>query len=403
MNVLMLTNSILPYKNANSEIVYNIAEVLERIEDCDVVVLGIGPFAKQEVSDCSYLICQEALYKSSKFSNVFSASSKFEKIVQVLKAPSLWKECIQRFFRGYDGFIINRINEICKLYKIDIIIGFSNPTLIPKLLSSDLIDIPYISYKLDPWSTHYNLSNSSHERNLELLSDRKAKAIIATDLILKDYKNIGGIDYFDKIFALEFPNVINRIRVDISEQRRSDGKIRCVFAGALYHDIRNPKYTLDLFKKLEENNIILEIYGPLIGECFDTAELPNNIVYHGIIPSEDSLKEMNNADVLVNIGNTVLNQMPSKLLTYISFGLPILNIVKDEKCPTLKYTKKYPCSFDVIESAVIDDELVKSVKKFIMNNAGRRIAFNEIENVYNECTPQYVAGQLYEIINRICN
>ena len=126
--------------------------------------------------------------------------------------------------------------------------------------------------------------------------------------------------------------------------------------------------------------------------------LPANIIFHGEVDSETALKCMLSADVLVNIGNTVLNMMPSKLLTYISTGKPILNIIKDPACPTVPYMEKYPLALNILETKRPTEEDVSRARNFILHSKGKQIPFAEIEQRYYDCTPEYVGGKLYEII-----
>ena len=55
----------------------------------------------------------------------------------------------------------------------------------------------------------------------------------------------------------------------------------------------------------------------------------------------------------VNMGNTVNNQMPSKVVEYISTGKPILNLSVNEKCSTLGLMKRYVNGFQVFELSLI--------------------------------------------------
>ena len=58
---------------------------------------------------------------------------------------------------------------------------------------------------------------------------------------------------------------------------------------------------------------------------------------------------MADADVLINIGNSVPVHMPSKTLEYINTGKPMVNFYKFADCPTLYYTKRYPLCLNLYE------------------------------------------------------
>lgn len=107
---------------------------------------------------------------------------------------------------------------------------------------------------------------------------------------------------------------------------------------------------------------------------------------------------MQSADILVNIGNTVENQIPSKLLTYISFGKPIINIMKSSNCPTLEYMNRYPLSYNILETFDLIEKEAKKLESFIYESNGKSIAFDQIEKIFYECTPSYVGKRLYDIV-----
>ena len=76
---------------------------------------------------------------------------------------------------------------------------------------------------------------------------------------------------------------------------------------------------------------------------------PKNLICYGVVDLETARKGIANADVLINIGNRLTNQVPSKVFEYISTGKPIINLCTMENCPTLSYMNRYPLGLSLIE------------------------------------------------------
>lgn len=132
----------------------------------------------------------------------------------------------------------------------------------------------------------------------------------------------------------------------------NNNQIRMVFMGTLYRGIRNPSFLLNLFVKLLQTRLSekLEIHflGKLDG-CEDYFQkyrhlLSNKIFLHGQVDRATALKAMQEADILVNIGNDNPFQLPSKVFEYIGNGKPILNIARVEPDSSHDILRNYPVS-----------------------------------------------------------
>ena len=88
--------------------------------------------------------------------------------------------------------------------------------------------------------------------------------------------------------------------------------------------------------------------------------------------------------MLVNIGNSVDNFMPSKIFEYISTGKPIINVYKIPECPTLKYLAEYPLALCVSEEEIRQDlpGCAAKVRTFCLENRGKRVSAEEIGRLY---------------------
>ena len=78
-------------------------------------------------------------------------------------------------------------------------------------------------------------------------------------------------------------------------------------------------------------------------EADETARvLGAKFVRPGLLPPDEAAALENRADVLVSLGNTYDNQMPSKLFGYFATGKPVLHLAVSENDPTLPSSGALP-------------------------------------------------------------
>ncbi len=401
LNLLFITNDLFPYLNACSEIVYRLANELGEKYSCQITILG---YREREVSAKDppgiKTICIHSITKFNMLQR--SNTNRWLRLLKAMQDP----ECLRYYLarKTHDLYADCKeyqyaINKALKSEKYDCIIGFSNPFDSLRALSRIHTDVPYIAYKLDPSSNAFDPGHVERGKKDEKEADLAAAAIITTDLIRDEYPENTEKEILGKIHVLQFPNIIRYTPAPVS--LGSKEKIHCVFTGSLYPEVRNPRYTLQLFEALRQEAIVFHIFGK--SYCDETLpeNLPENVIHHGLVTSDEAIRYMQGADILVNIGNTRMNQIPSKLLTYISLGKPILNIIKDPKCPTIPYMEKYPMKLNLLETTEPTQGDIMKVHDFLVTCRGRTVTFDRIEKLYEHCTPEYVGRELYNVICRL--
>ena len=107
-------------------------------------------------------------------------------------------------------------------------------------------------------------------------------------------------------------------------------------------------------------------------------------------------------DVLINIGNSVLNQMPSKIFEYISSGKPIINVFKSPDCPTLKYLTRYPLALNLFEGEITEHpaEKAAAIRAFCRETRGKRVPAEEIQSTFAANTFEAFADTIAKWVAR---
>ena len=229
----------------------------------------------------------------------------------------------------------------------------------------------------------------------------KVDKIFTTKLIIDEIYQKGSLKYI----PIDFPEIVVTDKETEKAPVKQDAepgiavtgtkdKVDLVYTGFFYEDIRNPRYLLDFFSHFP-NEYVLHMAG---GGCEDIIKeykrtLCDRLVIHGTVSAEDARALRDKADVLVNVNNTVSNQVPSKLFEYFETGKPIINICKTHECPSIAYTERYPACISIYEDE--DPETAgKKAVSFIADKLGDTVSHGEVERIFFENTDKCVADRI---------
>lgn len=281
-----------------------------------------------------------------------------------------------------------------KVYPFDMVLSSSEPYTMA-CTASRLPGVTKVLYIMDPPACVSNGAETAY-RNRTLPSALKQQdALITTPFILDALKS-HHLPLPGKTEIVGFPMITEN---QANEATRSDGKIHLLFCGWLYSDIRSPRYFLDIVSRLDERFEVtfmgrecerLQERFPIETKA-KLVSLPNQ-------PYETALQAMADADVLINIGNSIPVHMPSKTLEYINTGRPIVNFYKFADCPTLYYTKRYPLALNLFEEEKDLDAVTDRFIRFCEENLGKAVEHSFIESEYADCTPKYIAELICEAL-----
>lgn len=284
-----------------------------------------------------------------------------------------------------------------KKYDIVVPISGNYDSLVAVLKSN--IKAEKIFWQVDPCST--NLTRLDRERDRILRIEKEF--VSSFDMVLTEniyYKELLRM-YPDNgnIYQFEFPLVNERYNGIYNIEFENDS-INCVFAGLIYAGIRNPDYTLRLFREvLRDNKVKLHMVGV---EKKELSELYKDVpICYGKVDMIKADTMVDSADFLVNIGNKMNNQIPSKLFEYISTGKPIINICKNRDCPSLELLSNYPYVLNLFEEDNIFEEQTLMLADFLKKYRNKRIDFSCIKDLYIDYTPRYCSEKFVEYINRL--
>lgn len=293
---------------------------------------------------------------------------------------------------------ISRLKKLHSEQPIDIAIAIATGGSFYTIhaLSKSRRDFVRVGYMLDPyWKNH--TTGGPKAKKQELFAFAHMDKVVIPKLLEEDYNDPDFKNYKSKIMPCEFPGIIEDFNQSTSEIRLP-GQVSLVFAGNFYSGIRSPEYLLQLIKNCDKK-IVFNIFGGIYGSfdsrtqrLIDELVSEGKICMHEAVSGEKVKDVLGRADVLVNIGNTVDNQLPSKIFEYFSSCKPVVHIQKIPDCPCVKYMNMYPCAIVLKENAPLKENAGR-LEDFCLSEH-KSVDFSTVKQIFSQCTVDYVGNVL---------
>ncbi len=297
------------------------------------------------------------------------------------------------------------IRKAVSVSSYDAIVSFSAPIPAHGCASrlTGETGVPWIAVCLDPYFSHliFGTEGLEERKKREERIMEPAAQILMTYPTDRHYRQ-AGVSFGDRITGVEMPGIEPR-KPDRQAPDAETGRsvCRCCFFGSMYREIRDPRPAVSLLAAAGDG-IEARFAGKIV-DGTEAAFFPEGCGcrYLGELAGEALAKEYAEADILVNIGNTVDNQMPSKIFEYISTGKPILNLYKRPDCPTLKYLSVYPAALNISETEIRERpaESTEKVREFCRAYRGKRVPAEETARLYAANTFEAFTAALRAAIN----
>ena len=285
------------------------------------------------------------------------------------------------------------IKDVYKKYRFDILFSTIEPYAMA-VAAVRYSSIRKILYLMDPPAIVSNGEKTLFRiRTLPLILKRQ-DSILTTPFIKEALLSHGYLRSDDKVKTVGFPMIGQAIP---TKRTFDNGKIKLLFCGWLYSSIRSPQYFLKIVSQLDKR-FEVTFMGKECDNLWRRYPVTTNasLITLPYQPYEVALQAMADADILINIGNSVPVHMPSKTLEYINTGKPIVNFYKIKDCPTLYYTQRYPLALNLFEK---DNDIRTVSERFIRfceNNKGVTVERTIIEHEFADCTPTFIAQKVID-------
>ena len=374
----------------NINLIHQLTPELEK-SGCAVSFLGHTEKRAEAEANCFYFGADEAVRRLY-FS--LGKKSKLKRLAALLCHP--WLSFLG-FFKAFHidwiaGAYRRKLERTVAEIQPDAVIAVTAPFYTAKAVAAAQLPCRKLLCMFDPYGAHYLMGGAIADHQ-ERRCIRKMDATFVPELLAQNYKQ-------KNVQPLAFPGVV-QVRCT-AEQRElyQKQKINLAFVGSLYADIRNPEAMFRLLQGLDDERMHLTVVGGLYGtytpafhEEFD-AYLKQHVTFVPKVEKAVALCYMMQADVLVNIGNKIPNQLPSKIFEYFSTGRPILNLKQLSVCPSEFYMERYPLSCTLDATKTLCEDAIRTARMFIEKNSGRKLPFDAVKMLYPENTPEAVAAKI---------
>ena len=197
-------------------------------------------------------------------------------------------------------------------------------------------------------------------------------------------------EFFQKYEVVNFPLLTNPA---IQASKKEEERIRLVYAGTLYKQLRNPESMLNILVALSKK-MEIEVYFLGGGDCeelLNKAERDSNgvVKYLGMQPHDIAMNYLAGADILLSIGNAESPMAPSKIYEYMSTGKPIIHTYTYEKDPCIEPLKKYGNALLIRDG---DRNPSSEIETFIKHS--HVMQFRDVERLFITSTPGYTTDVL---------
>lgn len=239
------------------------------------------------------------------------------------------------------------------------------------------------------------LSKKAHQWEKRVFS--KADVIVNLKCHEHHFSQVLYKDYYKKMLFQDVPMLVKPSSSNNKKVERKATK-RLVYAGSFYRKMRNPTILLNLFDRIPGLDYELRIYTSKAYCDFIRSILNEvtNIKVNGYLKSEELNEVILDSDILISLGNKESSMFPSKIVSYVAFGMPIIHIFQDETDSVIPYLKPYSNKL-LIDNRIDCETNRKKIADFLKEEH-LNTSWVEVSSEYRESTPEYCAKQILEAI-----
>lgn len=323
----------------------------------------------------------------------------FEKIINKLKKIFLERDFRKNAYKDIIPF--SEIKKCCKYFnknkiRFDAIISFSNPFYIQQYaeyMYKKLHVKKWIPYILDPHADAYYCHNKERAIKEEQNVFNNAYKIYLYDEFIEKSKFSTIRNYLSKVQCVPVHIMIDNTN-NGEDFNNTSNEVRLCYCGTLMSDIRNPEKLLQAFLMLPEN-YVLSFYSKGCEDIIERYKMmaSDRILNNGRIMDSTQYDEMiHSQDVLISIGNTVSNQIPSKIFDYCSYGKPIIHFINSKDDEIKNILKFYPLIKFIDYNNI--SNVAEDVVNFINEVKGKSVSYDLIEKFLKEYLVETIGSRI---------
>jgi hypothetical protein len=262
--------------------------------------------------------------------------------------------------------------------------------------------IDSIIYELD--SIGDGVAQSSTNCILTKIYDKwlvSVYTIVDSIIVMKGHANYWNIQFGkrfgNKMHVSDIPVLVEN---QIAQTTKSES-MSMLYSGILDRNYRSPSYLISVLQEMNQK-IDFDFYFYSKGNCEEeiarATEKVASIHQMGYVSPEELTNKIECVNILVSIGNTVSNSVPSKLIFYFTRGKPIIHFSFNKNDVCIDYLDRYPYAL-IIDQLTPISKACDLIMNFIEASKGKPINISDIQKIFVMNTPSYSAKLIDMIIS----
>lgn len=343
---------------------------------------------------------------------LFFGINKLKLFVSIFTWPWLSPMYTKRFYA--------KMEHLYDLYNIDCVVPVYkqiDPLIAAKKLKRKLNkegkDIQVIPYFLDPLSGGIGPKMFSEEMMVKRGQEWEKRVLDVADTVIvmessrtNHEENNKDQAYYDKLVYMDIPllnlestdqenfiatNENRKVDVNLTSEKDTED-IKVFYGGTLHEPMRNVTRMVELISRVKNPRIHFVFAG--YGARQEIFANKKNIEFLGELSHEKVREQLNEADVLLNMGVTRSTAISGKIFEYMTTGKPIVSTFSIDKEACIPYLNKYPLAFMVDEREQDLDKQATELEKFIVENMMKTVPTDYIRKTFRKNMPQATAEYL---------
>lgn len=259
--------------------------------------------------------------------------------------------------------------------------------------------IVWVAYQFDPHSLNCTLDENKIEQRMneeiKILSNAD-KIFLPMDNYEQNIKTELNV-LKEKYYPIDFPLIKEKRNNNKSKKNKL---IKFAFTGTLYDNIRLPYNMLDFFRNIEfdyELNLCYITSTKISNKLKDYKKVfGKKLILNENLSKEKCDEIIDSSNIIINIGNEISNQTPSKVFEYVSYGKPIINFYSIKEDTSKKVLEKYPLKLNIYKDFTKED--MDKFNDFCNKNFNKILSFKEATKNYK--TAEQVADEFIREVNK---
>lgn len=392
--ILIITSDFLPTPSANGVCAYNLSKVLmKRGYSVDVISNRKYHQKKLEILD-GITIHRVPVQLAAQF-------IKNKKIqIMVLRVNLLLHFFMYPLVSILGIFrYIHIVNRIIRKKETPVLLAINNPLVacLSGVFSKRKFKekLKFVLYDVDSFSNTLEGRFISLSKKKKMMWKWENLILRSVDLAIimrnhkEHYRQERYRQFNHKIKIANFPMLYTHFS-NINKHQKDNQKIECVYLGTLSQTYRDPKIVCDLFSKIP--NVNLRFFGKIDNSEIIikkySEETRGRIHHGGMVSFLQGQESLQNADILISIGNHDSDMVPSKTFEYMSYCKPIIHLYIFKEDPVIPTLTHYPNALllDANESV---QALVEQTKAFLANYSKTSVDPKMLRELLYENTPEF--------------